>query len=815
MSDRYDNLSREELIRLLVARDRRDGEFVETTKVYQLAYKGKTPKQNVLAETPAAPFQEVRSFNADNPCADGWRNLLIYGDNLIALKTLYDDQRGPNRYGTRNKIKLIYIDPPFATKQDFMKDREKAYRDKVIGAQFIEFLRKRLILLREVLAEDGSIYVHLDWKKGHYIKAVLDEVFGEENFQNEIIWQRTNSHNETEQFGRVHDTVFFYMRGTCHIWHPKRVPFSEIQLKRYRRDEKGRLYTTQDLCAERRNSKSGKFNWRGTMPPPTRGWGYKIEQLEQWWSEGRIAKKKDGTPRMDGLIVYLDKTEGQVPQSIWTDVGRVANTSAERIDYPTQKSEALLERIIEASSNPGDIVLDAFAGSGTTPAVAEKMRRRWIAMDCGKLAIYTIQRRMLELTTQVGARAADDRLSHERVSDFAAHLKSPAQGLVMVSEKVRKGELALTDEFLKDLAGFLKKHGGRKSREFSLVCPREALALRELKAEEPGGDDKAGEQVVTAEGVRFLISFIEPKEKPEKEQPLKAREFALLNAGVYDNERIKAMPWQEYKPFVMRLFGVRDEPHKIHAFMADGYIGTDSAFVWNYPEQKNLTVDEEYVATLHKALGGRAGDRFYVIAPVVSMGFMMDEVTHGETAYVFLKVPISILRRLLESDEHGAIRQPVSEADVNEVIDAIGFDFVSQPVVKAQCRRAKPEKEELFNRHQKDYLIRLKEFRFRTLATDPEDFGNFETLSMILMDPDFRGDIFRLGKVYWAEDLVKAELARVGATAAGSLAEQAALCKQLDLRIPEADFTGKKLMVIFVDKYGNEKKEVYARSDFA
>ena len=327
-------------------------------KEYRLEYAGKMKREEVLAQTPAAPWQLVRSFCAERPHPDGWRNLLVWGDNLLALRELLADQQGPNCFGTRGKIRLIYIDPPFATRQDFMKDKEKAYRDKVLGAQFIEFLRRRLILLREVLADGGSIYVHLDTKKGHYLKAVLDEVFGEENFQNEIIWQRTNSHNETGQFGRVHDSIFFYTRGEAHIWHPKRVLFSEVQLKRYRQDLKGRLYTTQDLCAERRNSNSGKFEWRGTMPPPTRGWGYKIEQLEQWWAEGRIATKKDGTPRMDGLIVYLDKTDGQVPQSIWTDVGRVANTSAERVDYPTQKSEALLERIIEASSDADDIVLD-------------------------------------------------------------------------------------------------------------------------------------------------------------------------------------------------------------------------------------------------------------------------------------------------------------------------------------------------------------------------------------------------------------------------------------------------------------------------
>ena len=163
--------------------DSGDSEFVEVTKDYKLIYKGKESKEKIIANTLAAPFQKVRSFNSNNKFEDGWQNMLIFGDNLLALKTLYEDQRGENKYKTKNKIKLIYIDPPFATKQDFMKDREKAYRDKIIGSQFIEFLRKRLILLREILADDGSIYVHLDWKKGHYIKAIMDEVFGEHNFQ--------------------------------------------------------------------------------------------------------------------------------------------------------------------------------------------------------------------------------------------------------------------------------------------------------------------------------------------------------------------------------------------------------------------------------------------------------------------------------------------------------------------------------------------------------------------------------------------------------------------------------------------------------
>jgi DNA modification methylase len=793
----YNDLSREELISLLEARDRLlpvGNAVSETGKEYRLVYDGKMKREQVLAQTPAAPWQLERQFCTERPHAGGWRNLLVWGDNLLAMRDLLADQQGPDRFGTRGKIKLIYIDPPFATRQDFMKDKEKAYRDKVLGAQFIEFLRRRLIILHDLLAEDGSIYVHLDTKKGHYLKTVLDELFGEENFQNEIIWQRTNSHNETGQFGRVHDSIFFYTRGEAHIWHPKRVPFSEIQLKRYRRDEKGRLYTTQDLCAERRNSNSGKFEWRGTMPPPTRGWGYKVEQLEQWWAEGRIATKKDGTPRMDGLIVYLDKAEGQAPQSIWTDVGRVANTSAERVDYPTQKSEALLERIIEASSNKGDIVLDCFAGSGTTPAVAEKLGRRWIAMDCGKLAIYTTQKRLFSLTTTVGAVKKDDRGEHERVNDLPEHLKnSPA--IILITEKARKGESEVNLELLHDLAALAKKHDLVKNgASLSLACPEEKLRIPVTRLQQP--DEPPGEYAIRIEGIEFRISLVAPKEKPEKEKPLPPKEFALYRAGFYDMAAIKEMPWTDYRPFVLKLFGVREDPHKRYGLQLDGYIGTHSALIWNYPDFPSLTLDHGYVEDLHNVLRGKPGERFYIIAPVVAMDFAEDEVTHSQTTYVFLKVPLSVLLRLIESHEPAAFKQPAKEEDVNEVIDAVGFDFISQPQVTWKSAKQSP-KGEMFA----DFVLQISEFRAQTLATDPEDFQNFETFSMAMVDLDYDEDVFRLSQVFWGEDLIKA---------AGGLEK----AQQLELRIPENAFTGKQMMVILCDRYGNEKKLVIEKSEF-
>jgi adenine specific DNA methylase Mod len=215
----------------------------ETGKEYRLVYEGKLKREEVLAQTPAAPWQLVREFCTKRPHADGWRNLLVWGDNLLALRELLSDQQGPNHFGTRGKIKLIYIDPPFATRQDFMKDKEKAYRDKVLGAQFIEFLRRRLILLREILAEDGSIYVHLDTKKGHYVKAVLDEVFGEENFQNELIWKRTSARSDAVFWGPIHDNILFYRKSERYIWNDVFQSYDEKYLasKYSYSDERGRF----------------------------------------------------------------------------------------------------------------------------------------------------------------------------------------------------------------------------------------------------------------------------------------------------------------------------------------------------------------------------------------------------------------------------------------------------------------------------------------------------------------------------------------------------------------------------------------------
>lgn len=768
----------------------------EVGKEYRLVYDGKARREEVLAQTQAAPWQLVRRFCEDKPHADGWRNLLIWGDNLLALRELLVDQQGANRYGTRGKIKLIYIDPPFATRQDFMKDKEKAYRDKVLGAQFIEFLRRRLILLRELLADDGSIYVHLDTKKSHYMKAVMDEIFGEENFQNEIVWKRTSARSDSHTFNHIHDILFFYTKSSSFRFNEQFLVHDPSYIDRYftYKDPDGRRFATIDATQSGLRKGLSGNPWRGFSPSDKGNhWKFATTELDRLDKADKIywPAKKGGWPR---LKAYLDEQKGSAIQSIWTDIKTVNSQASERIDYPTQKPESLVERVIRSSSSEQDIVLDCFAGSGTTAAVAEKLGRRWIALDCGKLSIYTTQKRLFSLTTVIGGTKKDDRAESERVEDWGEHLKS-APAVLLITEKARKGEADVTLDLLHDLAALAKKHElVKRDASLSLACSEGKLLISPKRLEDT--EEGPGAKKIKVDGVEFRISLIDPKNSTEKEQPLLAKEFALYRAGVYDMGAIKALPWADYRPFVLKLFGVREHPHQRYGFNLDGYIGTHSALLWNYPDHKKLTLDYGYVDDLHKAVRGKPGERFYVIAPVVAMAFAEDEVMRHDTTYVFLKVPLSVLLRLIERKEPAALKQPAKEEDVNEVIDAVGFDFISQPLVKLKTVRQK-RKGEMFS----DCVLSISEFRAQTLATDPEDFANFETFSMAMVDLDYDGDVFRLGRVFWAEDLLKE---------AGGLEK----ATRLEIRIPEQEFRGKKMMVILCDRYGNEKSLVFGKKNF-
>lgn len=355
----------------------------------------------------------------------GWTNKLIWGDNKLVLSSL---KNGPLRDEIEKQggIKLIYIDPPFDVGADFSMDieigdekltkkpsilEEIAYRDTWGRGtdSFVSMIYERLSLMKDLMADNGSIYVHCDWRVNSLLRLVLEEIFGKENFQNEIVWIRTNAHNmQTKGYARSQETIFFISKSDDYIFNEQRTEYGEAQLSRYKKDKTGRLFTGRDMTFSSANP-NRQFEWRGTKPPSNRSWGYSREKLEELWQEGRILTKQDGSPRLDGLKVYLDEAKGKPLTTLWDDVGRIGNTSAERIGYPTQKPEALIDRIIRASSNEGDLIADFFCGSGTTAVSAEKLSRKWIAADLGKFAIHTSRKRLIGAQRQLKEEGKDFR----------------------------------------------------------------------------------------------------------------------------------------------------------------------------------------------------------------------------------------------------------------------------------------------------------------------------------------------------------------------------------------------------------------------
>jgi hypothetical protein len=374
----------------------------EAPREYHLAYRGKARAVDVLSETMAVPLQAVRTYGL--PGQHSWSNMLVFGDNLQVLRHLLNlkeqgELRNPNG---SDGVRLCYIDPPFASQREFMGSRsERAYMDRVAGAEFVEHLRKRLVLMRELLADDGSLVVHLDTRKVHYIKVVLDELFGEGNFRNEIVWKRTSAHSDAGLLGSVHETLLFYSKGANPVWNPQYVPYEDWYVEQYYRyrDPDGRRFMSGDIGAAGLAGGGYDYEWKGVR----RIWRVPEETMTRLDTEGRIFYTRNGMPRIKR---YLDESKGQPLGDLWTDILPVVSWSKERVGYPTQKPVQLLTRIISMASHPGDIVLDAFVGSGTTLVASEELDppRRWIGIDSGKLAIYTSQARLL---TQAGKKAPD------------------------------------------------------------------------------------------------------------------------------------------------------------------------------------------------------------------------------------------------------------------------------------------------------------------------------------------------------------------------------------------------------------------------
>lgn len=347
----------------------------------------------------------------------GWTNKLIWGDNKYVLSSL---RSGPLReeIDKAGGIKLIYIDPPFDVGADFSMDipvgdesytkesnvlEEIAYRDTWGKGQdsFLSMIYERLILLKDLLAKDGSIYVHCDSRISHKLKILLDEIFGESNFRNEIIWKRTTSHSDSKTWSKIGDTIFFYTKSDVFTWNPQYEPHSEKYLStKYRYDDNdGKGKYRLDNITSPNPRPNMMYNWRG-FPSPAKGWRYSLETMENLHSEGKIhlPQTREGQPdttKRPQIKRYLSESGGILCGTVWTDISPVNSQAIERLGYPTQKPEALLERIILASSNPNDLIADFFGGSGTTAAVAEKLGRKWISSDIGKFAIHTSRKRLI------------------------------------------------------------------------------------------------------------------------------------------------------------------------------------------------------------------------------------------------------------------------------------------------------------------------------------------------------------------------------------------------------------------------------------
>jgi site-specific DNA-methyltransferase (adenine-specific)/adenine-specific DNA-methyltransferase len=359
-----------------------------------LNWKGKRPFRST--QFYPAQLKEVYGQEDDN----GWINKIFWGDNLQVMSHLLKEFRG--------KIDFIYIDPPFDSKADYkkvvslkkqritndlMSFEEKQYSDIWSNDDYLQFIYERVVLMKELLKDEGIISIHCDWHKGHYIRAILDEIFGPQNFVNDIIWQRTGAHNDADRFGIIHDYIFVYSKSTKHPFNPVHVPLSEEHVSsRFKlEDPDGRRFFAGPITAPGPGP-DRFFNGVNMSPPANRHWSYSQEKIDELIAEDRIYYSSTGTPY---LKQYMDEyvKQGRRVQSIWTDI-LPSKTGSELVGYPTQKPEKLLDRLIEAYSEPGALIFDCFMGSGTTPVVSSKCNRKFLGADINLGSIQLTTKRL-------------------------------------------------------------------------------------------------------------------------------------------------------------------------------------------------------------------------------------------------------------------------------------------------------------------------------------------------------------------------------------------------------------------------------------
>ncbi len=602
--------------------------FPTKQKEYELVYAGKIRKEDVLAdneEAKAVPLQIEKIFNGEkySLATKDWHNLLVFGDNLQILKTFYRNEDPLVKDKVKGKVKLIYIDPPFSTEEDFKGDRgQKAYSDKTKGAEFVEYLRRRLIVARELLDDDGSIYVHLDEKKSHYIKMIMDELF---TFQREIIWRIgwvSGYKTKAKNWIRNHDVILFYTKSGDFVFNKEYIPYPNDYVRRDGKKPEGKGMAIEDT--------------------------WNCNEMDQMHSI------------------------------------QIMSFSDEKMGYPTQKNENIIARIIKASTNPGDIVMDFFCGSGTTLAVAEKLNRRWIGCDIGKLAIYTTQKRLLEIDQS------------KRLEDSK------------------------------------KKYG-----------------------------------------------------KP-------AKSFVVVTSGLYDLGKVFALKKDEYVRFVKNLFEISEAKTKsIGGVDIDGKKREFYAKIFPYWDLQGVSVDEKYLQELHKNIGPKIDGRFYIIAPANNIDFISDYHEIGDVRYYFLKVPYQIIKEL-HRVQFKKLRQPQSKKNINNLDEAVGFHFIRQPDVKSEIKKTKDS-----------VKLKIKKFESAYAQDETGDkLKNFESLAMLLFDYKYDGTEFVMDDFMFADDITKKN-----EDTEEEVRTELSKKKSIDIEL-SAKKCGKEMMVIYVDIYGNEFREV-------
>jgi adenine-specific DNA-methyltransferase len=509
-----------------------------------LTWVGKRP----LRQIPAFPAQLAEKFalpGAEDAVRgelwDGWPEayprggLLFHGDNKEVLAHLLAN-------GFRGKVNLVYIDPPFDSGADYVRKvalrgpkgtakmdgeaytlgEQIQYTDIWANDNYLQFMYERLALLSELLAANGSVYLHCDPRKSHHLRCLLDEIFGSNAFVSEIIWQSADAQSSARRYGPIHNTILYYARSDDRLWNDVRTPLSKSTADTWYTHEevvetdlvnalgvqlpKGtvRRYNMADLTARKRGGDT-EYEWHGVRPPTGRYWAYSRANMEEFDHQGRLAYSSSRRPY---LKRYLDEVTGTPPQDLWTDISMLRGIGGvESTDYPTEKPEKLLERIVRISSEPGDIVLDAFIGSGTTAAVAQKLGRRWIGADINKGAIQTTAKRL-----QGATRAQQDATRELDVEDAPS---APAQ-LAFTTWRVNDYDLQVQhNEAINLAAEFLGVQRTRTDPYFdgtlgrSLVKviafgrPLTPLDLEELKRELDTRRDEDREVTIVCLGVEL------------------------------------------------------------------------------------------------------------------------------------------------------------------------------------------------------------------------------------------------------------------------------------------------------------------------